>query len=96
MTALIRGLGLAAALSGPAIAADGAVPDWCCPESCRVAGRSVVLGADGVSLPGTGRVIPYARNVYLGEARDGRVRICIGFDDFGDREVKCLFAPPAM
>ncbi|MGR3323099.1 MAG: hypothetical protein ACU0DK_14345 [Pseudooceanicola sp.] len=88
----VAGLGLS--LGGSPATAEPFIPSWCCPNTC------IADGADGsrtgfkVGRAGEGDGIPMSRNLYVGESPDNQTLVCIGFDDFGNKQVKCLFLPP--
>jgi hypothetical protein len=90
-------------MTAPPVVADtgSSIPVWCCPISCvaidgpvRIGGSDVSTEYDGfeTAAPNT----PLSKNVFIGESPDDRVHVCIGFTDFGDREIKCLLTPPMM
>lgn len=71
-------------------------PSWCCPRSCKSTDRTtkIVTTPDGtMQVLQDGQVIPFSENYYRGDTQKNRIQICIGFDAFGNREVKCLFSP---
>jgi hypothetical protein len=76
-------------------------PTLCCPNTCKPVDRvnAFVRIGDGSLRRGVRRgssVLPFADNVFIGEAPDNQVHACVGFDAFGDEEIKCLFTPPLM
>ncbi len=96
----IRAVALLMAL-GATPAAAGSIPSWCCPNTCEAAGVSFEVayprgrGAQ-VQVIQNGQSIPLSGSFYLGEATDNQVHVCIGFNAFGNPEVKCQLTPPMM
>ena len=99
---MIRTLALALVMALAATPAGAAnIPSWCCPNTCQAAGVSFRIAyprerGEEVQVIQNGQSIPLSGSFYLGEAADSQVHICIGFDAFGNREVKCLLTPPMM
>lgn len=87
-----------AALPSAAPAADWSYPNQCCPISCAPIDATERLEGEPVSAPRAvftarhGR-LPVPAGLPLRQSPDGRIHICVGFDPFGDPEVKCLFVP---
>lgn len=81
--------------------AEPAIPSWCCPNACQIVEGSTMLdssnGPGGLSASAVdGRELPFSENLYRGETRDGLTRICVGFNAFGDPEIKCVLSPPPL
>jgi hypothetical protein len=96
----VYALTLAGTISASTLAADN-IPARCCPNSCEIATGAMEYGtASGrtrrTGIRQNGEFVPLSRNIYLGESPDDRARICIGFDTFGNKEVKCMFTPAIM
>ncbi|MCH5374027.1 MAG: hypothetical protein JJ992_08625 [Planctomycetes bacterium] len=92
---------LAIGLNAGIASAEMTYPILCCPDTCRTVDRSnaFISVGDGTDRRGVRRgasVIPLADNVFMGQAPDNQVHACVGFDAFGDEEIKCLFTPPLM
>ena len=78
--------------------AEPDIPSWCCPSTCQVIDGAVGIvsstGQRGSAVRiGDQKKIPFSKNLFRGDAPDGLTRVCIGFDAFGDPEIKCLFSP---
>jgi hypothetical protein len=78
--------------------AEPDIPSWCCPSTCQVIDGTVgiVLATEqrgATALSWGEKKIPFSKNLFRGDAPDGSTRVCIGFDAFGDPEIKCLFSP---
>lgn len=74
------------------------IPSWCCPSTCQVIDGSTdtitsIEERGPTASSRNEKTIPYSKNLFLGDAPDGLSRACIGFDAFGDPEIKCLFSP---
>jgi len=99
MSKLTMALLVAIPIGSPPLAhAEPAAPSWCCPTSCISTEGPVDIGPTGVTahLGGAGagaRTVPFSKNIFLGQSPDEKVHLCIGFTDFGDRELKCLLIP---
>ncbi len=91
------------AVQGTPLLADSPYPRECCPRTwtCAPVEGSGQLAVSPGKLPravlmsGYGSV-PIPGNVRLRESKDNRMHACIGYNDFGDREVKCLLLPTIM
>lgn len=80
----------------PQSAAEEWYPQECCPQSCMESGGRGMTGEQaGTSLLG-GQRLPLAKNALVEEAPDRKLHFCIGYDDFGTPEIKCMFTPPMM
>ena len=82
---------------GDPLLAEPWYPTRCCPLTCKtVSGFNpeIALSDLGGTDHGTGPAI--TRNTLVGVAPDNRTHVCIGFDEFGNPELKCLFRPPMM
>lgn len=92
-------ISLLAVAAFPSVALAGPdIPSWCCPSTCQVANGSITItpsiGQSGEAAIVLGeKRIPFSKNYFRGDAPDGQTRLCIGFDAFGNPEVKCLFSP---
>lgn len=73
-------------------------PVWCCPDQCKVdeSGATLLPRNDGSSefdlLLSDGRV-PVMPGAFHGTSEGQPVKYCIGYDAFGNRQIKCLFIP---
>ena len=89
---------LALALHPSPTLAEPDIPSWCCPGTCQVEDGSSnsVLSTEErgpTALRHYEKTIPFSKDLFRGNAPDGLTRVCIGFDAFGDPEIKCLFSP---
>ena len=80
---------------------ESVIPSWCCPVTCQVVDgntdNALLIDERGqTALSRNGQTIPFSRDLFRGIANDGLTRVCIGYTDFGDPEIKCLFSPPAL
>ena len=95
---MYRGTLFALALAlGPAIATadEQTVPIWCCPEFCETADDSAALlprpgTSGGYDLLLNGTRVPVMPNAFQGTSADSPMQYCVGYDAFGDRQIKCL------
>lgn len=90
-----------AALPLSATAQGTEKPIWCCPEFCGEADETAALmprddesGAYDLVL--NGRAIPVMPDAFHGTAADSPMQYCLGFDAFGNQQIKCLFIPALM
>lgn len=84
----------------PAVAPADAqpVPVWCCPEFCKTAGEDAALlprrdKSGGYDLLLNGTRVPVMPGAFQGTTSDRPMQYCLGYDAFGDRQIKCLFIP---
>lgn len=78
--------------------AEQDIPTWCCPSTCQVIDGSTdeVSSTDergATDFSHNEKTIPFSNDLYRGNAPDGLTRVCIGFNTFGDPEIKCIFSP---
>lgn len=90
------GLLIAVSVNAAPLAAEEWYPRECCPQTCVASGgREMTEAQAGKSLLG-GQRLPLAKNALVGEAPDRKLHLCVGYDDFGNPEIKCMFTPPMM
>ena len=76
-------------------------PQLCCPNSCLTISEAPGVIVDyndrpHGSLMMAGQGLPLSGNLFVGASPDNRTHVCIGYDSFGNKEIKCLFTPPIM
>jgi hypothetical protein len=86
------------ALPAVAVADTDPIPVWCCPDFCNVADETAVLMPRGdasgeYDLILDGKPVPVLPDAFRGIAQDHPMQYCMGYDPFGDRQIKCLFIP---
>lgn len=79
---------------GAPVLADALYPDLCCPQTCRAV-EPVVPFHSGSSMTGAANIagMVITENTMIDLSPDDRTHVCVGFDEFGDPELKCLFRP---
>ena len=73
-------------------------PAWCCPTQCEVDhGNARLLpredGSGAFDLMLDNVRVPIMPGAFHGTSDRGPMRFCVGYDAFGDRQIKCLFVP---
>lgn len=76
-------------------------PRECCPKTCTMieAPQLKALlkqGGERTITLSTHQKLPVPKKLEARESKDGEYHACIGYDAFGDLEVKCLFVPVTM
>lgn len=89
------------ALPAIAVAEATQTPVWCCPDQCISDDGSAALvpgnAASGdFDLILNGVRVPVMPGAFQGTAPDSLMRYCLGYNAFGDLQVKCLFVPPSV
>ena len=81
-----------------ATAEEQPLPVWCCPEQCSEADENAALLPRGdasgeFDLLLNGTRIPVMPEAFHGTSAERPMQYCVGYDAFGDRQIKCLFIP---
>ncbi len=89
---------LVAPATGIADPAPTAPPKWCCPDQCIVdeGGARLLPRNDGsgeFDLLLKDVRVPVMPGAFHGASKGQPMQYCIGYDAFGNRQVKCLFVP---
>lgn len=73
-------------------------PAWCCPNQCQIddGGARLLPREDGsgeFDLLLEDVRVPVMPGAFHGMSESGPMRYCVGYDTFGNRQIKCLFVP---
>lgn len=92
---------LAAPVGSYAESAAPSTPAWCCPTQCQFdRGNAKLLpredGSGEFDLLLEDVRVPVMPGAIHSTSEHGPMQYCLGFDAFGDRQIKCLFVPPLV
>lgn len=73
------------------VEAESRYPSACCPELCKPINKFREINEGFVEV-GTKR-LPVSERVFRGASQDNKYHACVGYDMFGNEEVKCIFEP---
>ena len=93
------------AMAGALVVSPTHAQNWypvvCCPNSClsfdeipQLTGHGIgqLHGSRGLAV----QRLPFSKDLHVGTSPDAKTHVCVGYDSFGNKEIKCMFTPPMM